>query len=457
MEIAKSRKSYTANQKLIVVEFAELHGNRHAGREFGVGEKSVRDWRRCKAQLQGMAKQKRANRGRKCLWPKVEDALSEWVAEQRRNLIPVSKHMIRVKAVEVARNLGEANFSGCISWCNRFMKRKGLSLRKRTRISQKMPSDYEDKLISFQRFMIKMRQKNSYELGQIGNMDEVPMCFDMPPDRTVNKAGEKTVQIKTSGHEKSHFTVVLSCCADGTKLPPLVIFKRKTIPKERMPAGVIVRVHEKGWMEEKGMIDWIKTVWGRRPGSLLKNKSILVMDAFRGHLHDSVRQQLKLLKADIAVIPGGMTGVLQPLDVGVNKPFKDRIRAKWVDWLSQGEHSFTPNGNLKRPTLATVCSWVKESWDDIPTDIIVRAFKKTSISNRMDGTEDDALFNSGIDYSSSESERESVADPYDDLAAVRAIFENSDSESEFLGFTEDAAIRAIFEEDSSEDEFFGFA
>ncbi|KAL7381042.1 hypothetical protein ABVT39_027717, partial [Epinephelus coioides] len=122
--------------------------------------------------------------------------------------------MIRMKALEVAKELGEANFSGSVSWCNRFMKRKALSLRRRTCISQKMPKDYEEKMMTFQRFIIKMHQQNSYELEQIGNMDEVPMCFDMPPDRTVNNSGEKTVQIKMSGHEKSHFTVVLSCCAD---------------------------------------------------------------------------------------------------------------------------------------------------------------------------------------------------------------------------------------------------
>ncbi len=180
----------------------------------------------------------------------VEDAVSDWIAEQRRKLVPVSKNMIRMKAIEVAKQLNETNFSGSVSWCDRFMKRKALSLRRRTRISQKMPKDYEEKIITFQRFIIKMRQQNSYELGQIGNMDEVPMCFDMPPDHTVNNRGEKTVQIKTSAHEKSHFTVVLSCCADGTKLQSLVIFKRKTPPKEHMPAGVSVRVHEKGWMEE---------------------------------------------------------------------------------------------------------------------------------------------------------------------------------------------------------------
>ncbi len=147
-------------------------------------------------------------------------------------------------------------------------------------------------------------------------------------------------------------------------------------------------------MEERGMIDWIKTVLDRRPGALLKKKAMLVMDAFRGHLHAFVHKQLKAFKTDVAVIPDRLTGILQSLDVAVNKPFKDRMRQRWVVWLS-GDHSFTAHGNLKRPVLATVCGWTKESWEEIPTETIVQASLKTFISSQLDETEDDALFNSG--------------------------------------------------------------
>ena len=63
--------------------------------------------------------------------------------------------------------------------------------------------------------------------------------------------GSKTIMIKTSGNEKTRYTVVLACCADGTKLPPLLIFKRKTLPKDVLviPHGIYVHVHSKGWMD----------------------------------------------------------------------------------------------------------------------------------------------------------------------------------------------------------------
>ena len=39
--------------------------------------------------------------------------------------------------------------------------------------------------------------------------------------------GSKTIMIKTSGNEKTCYTVVLACCADGTKLPPSINFLKE--------------------------------------------------------------------------------------------------------------------------------------------------------------------------------------------------------------------------------------
>jgi len=46
-------------------------------------------------------------------------------------------------------------------------------------------------------------------------MDEVPLTFDIPSNKTVDVKGAKAIMIKTSGNEKTRYTVVLACCADG--------------------------------------------------------------------------------------------------------------------------------------------------------------------------------------------------------------------------------------------------
>ena len=84
------------------------------------------------------------------------------------------------------------------------------------------------------------------------------MTFDVTSNKTVNDKGAKTIIIKTSDNEKMRCTVVLACCADGTKLPPLLIFKRKTLPKDVIPRAIYVHVHCKGWMD--GWMDgWRRT------------------------------------------------------------------------------------------------------------------------------------------------------------------------------------------------------
>lgn len=71
-----------------------------------------------------------------------------------------------------------------------------------------------EKLVAFQRYVINLRKKHSYPLDQIGNADPTPVFFDMPTSVTVNKKGEKSVIVKSTGIEKSRVTVMLACLAD---------------------------------------------------------------------------------------------------------------------------------------------------------------------------------------------------------------------------------------------------
>ena len=112
------------------------------------------------------------------------------------------------------------------------MNRCNLVLQEKTKIAQKLLRELDDKITSFHKFVIDLCQKHQYSLKMIGNMDETPVFFDMVGNKTVNEAGEKTIWVKTTGPQKQWFTVVLACLADGTKLPPMVIFKRKTLPKK---------------------------------------------------------------------------------------------------------------------------------------------------------------------------------------------------------------------------------
>jgi len=171
----------------------------------------------------------------------------------------------------------------------------------------------------------------------------------------VNVKGAKTIMIKTSGNQKTCYTVVLVHCADGTKLPPLLIFKRKTLPKDVIPHGICVHVHSKGWMDGEGMKLWLEKVWSKHPGGLLKEASLLVCDQFKAQVTESTKRLATKLKTHLAVIPGGLTSQFQPLDISVNKPFKGFMYEEWAKWIEAPTHHITPAGRVKWPSISNIC------------------------------------------------------------------------------------------------------
>ena len=135
----------------------------------------------------------------------------------------------------------------------------------------------------------------------------------------------RTVLILTTGHEHSNFTVTFTCLANDTKLPLIIIFKLVNVPSEQFPAGVHTRANKSGWMDEKEMIWWMENVWCQRANLGSNSRSLLILDSFSAHKTDTIKHCFKERNTDIAIIPGGLTLRLQPLDVFLNKSFKAKI------------------------------------------------------------------------------------------------------------------------------------
>ena len=70
------------------------------------------------------------------------------------------------------------------------------------------------------------------------------MYFNIVPGMTIDRVGVKSCIIRNTGAEKRHITVVLTVAADGSMLPPMVIFKGKRRLKLTAPEGVLVSVHQ---------------------------------------------------------------------------------------------------------------------------------------------------------------------------------------------------------------------
>ena len=88
------------------------------------------------------------------------------------------------------------------------MKRNNLSIRCKTNLAQRLHGDFKEKASTFGKFcLIKIQEKN-IDHNCIFNMNEVPVPFDMPANRTIEQVGANLVPIMTTGNEKN----ILYCC-----------------------------------------------------------------------------------------------------------------------------------------------------------------------------------------------------------------------------------------------------
>ena len=103
-------------------------------------------------------------------------------------------------------------------WLSKFMERNGLTIiRRRTMEAQKSPDQLTDKLCGYVLKVRRLRQKMNYYLKNIIAMNETTVWNDMISYTTVEKREAHTVNLKTTGHEKSKVTVCLAAAAGGGK------------------------------------------------------------------------------------------------------------------------------------------------------------------------------------------------------------------------------------------------
>ena len=93
---------------------------------------------------------------------------------------------------------------------------------------------------------------------------------------------------------------------------------------------------------------------------------------------------------------------------------------------------------------------MKEAWESIFEDIIIKSFKKCGISNAIDGTEDDILYEDLMASSTALADR---IDPQDET--------NDDELNDYYDYVvddlvSDEQMRQLFESDNETQEFGGF-
>lgn len=262
------------------------------------------------------------------------------------------------------------------------MHRNKLSMRTVTHVAQEDNRHPEQKAAVALEFLDDLKHCTlGIKATEIYNMDETPVYIDMMSSRTISFQGEKSVEVTGTGHAKTRFTVVLLVSASGRVFKSMVIIKgRKTVPKVPIPANMIVVTSHGGSMNEPLMLQWIDHCLASTGRCLFPKKGLLILDEHGSHKHESVKEKAKQMKVDLIFVPPKMTSLFQPLDVGINAPFKIDLKDSWENWMSHGEKKFTKAGNRCRPSWETIFRWVDKATKAIKPDSIQRAFECCGIA-----------------------------------------------------------------------------
>lgn len=121
-------------------------------------------------------------------------------------------------------------------------------------------------------------------------------------------------------------------------------------------------------MDEKLMVVYLQKIWKpyvnrvAEEVELTDTASLLVLDSFKAHTTDAVQNTLEEINTKAPVIPGGCTSKVQPLDVCVNKPFKQLLKASWAQYLNRAVSSTQDGTKVKTATRQEVTHWIVSAW-----------------------------------------------------------------------------------------------
>ena len=221
------------------------------------------------------------------------------------------------------------DFTASKGWLDKFMRRHGLSLRRRTTVAQKDPEYLIEKLVAYVLQARRLSKLFSYQPCNIIAMDETAVWADMTSGTTVEQTGAQTVSLKTTGHEKMRVSVCLATKADGSKMKPMIVFWRgkrevKELAEEFRSKCIVVS-SVNAWMNEELTTVWVEKVLGK----LSFGRRLLAWDSFSCHIMDTVKEKVKENNVDMIVVPGGCTKYIQALDVCWNAPFKGLVTEKY--------------------------------------------------------------------------------------------------------------------------------
>jgi hypothetical protein len=156
-----------------------------------------------------------------------------------------------------------------------------------------------------------------------------------------------------------------------------------------VPNGISGCKNSKAWMNTETMIKWLHETlkpWKHKTFGVNDTElCILILDSFSAHEVEDVKIQLLLMNVIPLYVPGGLTSLLQPLDISVNRSFKCKMRDLWNDSMDESDDDddydvFDPSIQIKNPhEQSVILDLIERSWNIVSDSSIINGFKKANL------------------------------------------------------------------------------
>ena len=152
---------------------------------------------------------------------------------------------------------------------------------------------------------------------------------------------------------------------------------------------VRVAFQENAWCDEKMMREWINLQW--KPAS--EGDMMLVLDVHKAQKTPDILDTLAEMNTTPIYVPAGTTGLIQPIDVCFNAPFKAAIKKQADDHIKDNLEKYVQGTIPASERRILFTKWVGKAWEELSanTEMVKRSFLKCGISVPIDGSRDDDI------------------------------------------------------------------
>ena len=378
------RRRYTVIEKLKLCNQVEMRTKegvsiRKASEEIGVNHSLVLRWRESVAKLREESVPTKKRVGNKVApayqLRHIEKDLLVYFARERKLAYGVSPLSLAIEAASLCAKFRRRTRKAQLQSMRRFARRHDLVMQRRSRLIAKCPNELATTCSKYLEYIRPMLRGPNRHPDFIINMDETGVVFDSSPTCTFEKKGASTITIRSTGAEKKRATVSIAITASGKVLKPHLVYKGKPggrieykeLPKH--PKGAVYSSQKNAWMDEVVFYEWIDEVLVPHIETAPEGvEPLLIMDGCQVHRKKNVLERLQELGVRVELLPPGCTGILQPVDVGINKPFKAVFRSQWDEWIHKTKFK-------KKVSRIDVSKWVLCAISKLTKKIVKNAWR----------------------------------------------------------------------------------